>query len=110
LGGLAGVLLIPAMLDAGVPGLAFFFVFGGITGTLYGLGVVLLGERFSGAELAVASAAFTLMWSSGTLSGPPIAGLAMDLLGPAGLIYAMAAILLLYLPLPIRAWLASRAR
>jgi len=105
---LVGVLLIPTMVDAGMPGLLFFFLFGGIIGTLYGIGVVLLGQRFRGADLAMASAAFTLMWNSGTLSGPPIAGLAMDLAGPAGLIYAMAAILLLYLPVPIRAWLASR--
>lgn len=109
LAALAGVLLMPVMLAAGPPGLLFFFVFGGVVGTLYGIGVVLLGQRFSGADLAMASAAFTLMWNSGTLSGPPIAGLAMDLLGPSGLIYTMAAILLLYLPMPIRAWLRSCA-
>lgn len=109
-GALVGILLIPAMVGAGLAGLAFFFLFGGVTSTLYGLGVVLLGERFRGADLAMASAAFTMMWSGGTLAGPPIAGLAMDTIGPAGLIYAMAAIILLYLPLPIRAWIASRSR
>jgi MFS family permease len=108
--GLVGILLIPFMIEAGVAGFAFFFLFGGVTATLYGLGVVLLGERFSGADLATASAAFTMMWSGGTLAGPPIAGFAMDAIGPAGLVYAMAAIVALYLPLPIRAWLAGRAR
>ena len=107
---LLGVILMPSMLGAGPAGLLFFFLFGGVVGTLYGIGVVLLGQRFSGADLAMASAAFTLMWNSGTLTGPPVAGLAMDAIGPAGLIYAMAAILLLYLPIPIRAWLKSRAR
>ncbi len=107
---LVGILLIPIMLDAGLVGYALFFVFGAILHILYTLGVILLGERFRGADLAVASAAFTMMWSGGTLAGPPLAGFLMDQIGPEGLIYAMAAIVVLYLPLPIRAWLASRAR
>lgn len=105
---LLGILFIPAMLGAGALGYALFFAFGGITATLYSFGVILLGERFSGADLAMASAMFTMMWSGGTLAGPPIAGLLMDTIGPAGLIYAMAGTVLLYLPVPIRAWLTRR--
>jgi MFS family permease len=107
---LVGILLIPVMLDAGLIGYALFFMFGAVLHILYTLGVILLGERFRGADLAVASAAFTMMWSCGTLAGPPFAGFLMDQVGPDGLIYAMAAIVVLYLPLPIRAWLASRGR
>lgn len=104
---LAGILAIPLMLSAGIVGYALFFAFGGITASLYSFGVVLLGERFKGADLAMASAMFTMMWSGGTLAGPPIAGFLMDNLGPAGLIVAMAGAVLLFLPVPIRAWLAQ---
>lgn len=107
---LVGILLIPVMLDAGLVGYALFFVFGAILHILYTLGVILLGERFHGADLAVASAAFTMMWSCGTLAGPPLAGFLIDQIGPSGLIYALVGTLVLYLPVPIRAWLASRAR
>jgi MFS family permease len=104
---LAGILCIPLMLGAGVVGYALFFLFGGIMSSLYSFGVVLLGERFRGADLAMASAMFTMMWSGGTFVGPPVAGFLMDQLGPSGLIVAMAGAILVFLPMPIRALFRS---
>ena len=39
--------------------------------------------------MAAANAAFILTWELGTVSGAPIAGAVMELIGPAGLPLAM---------------------
>jgi MFS family permease len=70
----------------------------------------MLGERFSGTDLATASAVFTLMWGLGTLTGPVIAGAAMDHLGPRGLIWTAVVFLVLFLPIPAVAWIRSLRR
>jgi MFS family permease len=104
---IGGFLIVPFAIGADIIGLVLFFVAGGIFAMLYSLGVIMLGERFSGTDLATASAVFTLMWGIGTLSGPVLAGAAMDHLGPRGLIWTAVAFLLLYLPIPVFAWIRS---
>jgi MFS family permease len=90
--------------------LVLFFTAGGIFATLYSFGVIMLGERFTGSDLATASAVFTLMWGLGVLTGPVVAGAAMDHLGSSGLIWTAIAMLLLYLPIPFVAWIRSLRR
>ena len=41
---------------------------------LAGHDLVLLGERFRGADLAAATAVFSAMWGVGSIVGPPVAG------------------------------------
>jgi len=65
------------------------FLFGGIAGGLYTVGLAMLGQRFQGPELAAANAACIMLYSFGMLAGPPLAGAAMDVLGPAGLAVAL---------------------
>ncbi len=88
--------------------LVFFFVFGGVFAALYGLGVVLLGERFRGADLTSASAVFTLMWGVGSVIGPPVGGVGMDLSPSHGMPLSIALIFLCFLPFPIMAWIRRR--
>ena len=73
----------------------FAFTFGGVEGMIYTLGVVLIGERFKGAQLAAATTAFSACWGAGTIVGPLLVGIGMDWLG---------------LPLPVAAWLRTRRR
>ena len=47
--------------------------------------MALVGQRFRGAELVTASAAFGLLWGLGGLAGPSLGGFAMDLWDPDGL-------------------------
>lgn len=61
------------------------FLWGGIVVGLYAVGLVMLGERFRGGELAAANAAFVLLYSIGGLVTPPVSGYAMDLWRPHGL-------------------------
>ena len=63
------------------------------------MGTILVGERFRGAQLAGASAAFTAMYAMGVLIGPPAAGVSMDLFGPDGLPYTMIVLYGLVLPI-----------
>jgi predicted MFS family arabinose efflux permease len=94
-------LLLPYCLDMTLPGLIVIFFWGVVSTGIYTMGTILLGERFRGAQLAGASAAFTGMYAMGVLIGPPSAGVAMDLFGPEGLIYTMIALYALVLPVVI---------
>jgi MFS family permease len=81
-----------------VGGPIFVFALGGAEGMIYALGVILLGQRFRGAELAAASVLYTGMWGAGTMLGPALVGAGMDLLGNASMPYLIAAIYAVYLP------------
>jgi MFS family permease len=107
---IGGFLIVPFAISADILGLVLFFTAGGIFAMLYSFGVIMLGERFTGSDLATASAVFTLMWGLGVLTGPVIAGAAMDHLGSSGLIWTAIAMLLVYLPIPFVAWIRSLRR
>jgi MFS family permease len=54
------------------------FLWGGVSWGIYTLGLALMGERVPANQLAVANAAFVMMYELGSFSGPIIAGAAMD--------------------------------
>ncbi|MEX1109996.1 MAG: MFS transporter [Dongiaceae bacterium] len=95
---IGGTLVLPWVLRAGL-GVAFPFmiVYGGLLSTLYPMGVVLLGERFRGGQLAAASAGFTMMWAMGFAVGPPVAGFFYDIFDTPGLILSIAGFLAAFL-------------
>jgi MFS family permease len=103
-----GLLIMPHVLHNQLLATVFFFVFGGVEGMIYALGVILVGERFKGHQLAAASTAFTACWAVGTIIGPLLAGAGMDRWGADKLPLIIFGFFLLYLPLPLRAWLAQR--
>lgn len=103
-----GLLLMPHVLHGQLLATVFFFVFGGVEGMIYALGVILVGERFKGHQLAVASTAFTACWAAGTIVGPMVAGAGMDQFGADRLPLIIFVFFLLYLPFPLRDWLAQR--
>jgi MFS family permease len=94
----AGFVILPQVVAMSIGGPLFVFTLGGIEGMIYAMGVILLGQRFRGAELASASVLFTGMWGAGTMFGPIIVGAGMDLLGNASMPYLIAAIYTCYLP------------
>ncbi|OLF73134.1 hypothetical protein AWH62_09320 [Maricaulis sp. W15] len=80
-----------------LPGMMLlFFVQAGVASGLYTVGLALVGERFSGGAIAAANAAFIFAYGTGSLFGPPASGLAMDGLGPHGLMIVMAMIAAIY--------------
>jgi MFS family permease len=94
--GLAGTLALPFVMHSIWLFAPTLFFFGGVVVGLYTVGLTLLGERFKGANLASANAAFVMMFSLGALIGPPLAGGSMDIWNPHGLIIAMAGLCALY--------------
>ncbi len=82
-----------------------YFLYGGCFSSMYIIAMMLIGQRFKGADLARASAAFSMMWGIGSSVGPPVVGAVMDLLpGGQGYVAAQAGLILavLWVPLLLR--------
>jgi MFS family permease len=97
--GLIGALSLPA-LSAHLPLYALaLFIWGGIIGGLYTVGLATLAEKFHGKKLGDANAAYIMMYALGMMAGPPALGLGLDLAPPHGLFDALAAFFTAYLGL-----------
>lgn len=105
---LGGYLILPFVMPAAVATGVTLFLVVGLANGIFTLAMVLVGERFRGAELAGASAFTTAMWGTGALIGAPLSGVAMQLWDPHGLIAAVILIFLAYLPFPVIARLRAR--
>lgn len=97
--GLAGMLLLPMAEGDWWTSAAILFVWGGVVAGLYTIGLAHLGSRLSGRDLASANAAFVLCYGVGMLLGPQAIGIGMDLFGPNGFSWSLAAFFALYLVL-----------
>lgn len=96
LGGALGSSLIP-MASASFPALlVLLFLWGGIAGTLYTVGLAHLGATVRGRELAGANAAFVVLYNVGLMLGPPVIGGGMDLAPPQGFAYSLCLLFLGY--------------
>ena len=62
-------------------------VLGASAGGVYTLAMTLVGQRFKGAELITANAAFGVLWGIGSLVGPLFSGIAMRFMDPNGLAF-----------------------
>lgn len=107
---IVAVVAMPFALPAGHWAFGFMFVYGGVFSALYALGIVLLGERFKGTDLIFAGTVFNVMWSVGAVVGPPAGGLGMQLWAPHGILAVLATMWILYLPVPIVAYIRQRRR
>ena len=80
---LVGILpLVPATAS---PVLVVILLWGGVSFAIYPVGLALLGQRFSGGDIARANTAFSLLYIFGGLVGRPLTGGAMDVFGEPGL-------------------------
>jgi len=103
-------LAMPLVLANAPWNLLFMLVYGSILSGIYTIAMVIIGDRFRGADLAAASALFGVMWGSGSILGPPIGGLAMHYYPPHGMPLALAALFFAVLPFPAIAGLRRRRR
>jgi MFS family permease len=97
-----GLAAIPAQW-AGTIGVVMLW--GGVSFSIYPVGLALLGQRFRGGDIARANTAFSLIYVVGGLVGRPIAGGAMDVFGSPGLGGSLA---IFYVAAAIAALLALR--
>lgn len=58
----------------------------GLSSGLYVVAMTLVGQRFRGADLVAANSAFGVLWGLGSLTGPALSGVAMDLWDPEGFV------------------------
>jgi MFS family permease len=95
--GTVAALLIPAAAGNALGLGALLFVWAGLTGSFYTVGLAHLGARFSGSDLVSANAAFVLLYNVGLVVGPPVVGLSMDVDPPDGFAWSIAGFSALYL-------------
>jgi MFS family permease len=82
-----GLSLIPAQW-AGTVGVVMLW--GGISFSIYPVGLALVGQRFRGGDIARANTAFSMIYIVGGLLGKPLTGAAMDAFGDPGLGWTLA--------------------
>ena len=105
----AGLAVASAMaMDDTVSRLVLTFLLGGAVLGFYSVGLIVLGTRVPASELAVANAAFLMIYQAGSIVGPGAAGVAMDLWEPHGFVAAMAVFAIATSLVTI--WLVSRRR
>ncbi len=107
LGCALGSALIPVASGSTTGFAILLFLWGGLAGTLYTVGLAALGARVSAADLAGANAIFVVLYNVGLILGPPVIGGGLDLIPPEGFAYALLALFLAY-ALPLAG--ASRRR
>ncbi len=84
-----GVALLPLAVRDIVPLSILLFFWGGAIGGIYTLSLTLTGQRFRGEQLATANAGIGVIWGLGSLSGPTLTGVAMDVYDPHGFVWVM---------------------
>lgn len=84
-------LLLPWAVVAGAWGYPVLMLWGGIYGGIYSVALTIVGERFRGEELIVANASLAMVWGLGGMAGPGLAGMAMDIWDPHGMVVVIAA-------------------
>lgn len=80
-----GAVLLPLAADTRGPLWLLLFVWGGAGFGIYTVALALLGEKIPPGELAAANTLFVMIYEIGSLSGPVLAGGAMDLVGRQGM-------------------------
>ena len=79
------VVLLPIVSAHSPAIIAVIAVWGGLSFSIYPVGLALLGQRFGGGDIARANTAFSMLYILGGLVGRPLAGAATDAVGEAGL-------------------------
>lgn len=95
--GLAGALAATLLSPHYIAFSALLFVWGGVVGGLYMVGLAMLGARYTGADLASANSAYVMLYATGMMIGPPILGLTLDASPSHGLFGGVALLFALYL-------------
>jgi len=96
--GLFGALALPGLAGNRLVYALSLFVWGGVVGGIYTVGLAALAEKFHGQKLAAANAAYVMMYALGMMVGPPALGFGLDL-APRGLFDALGVCFAAYLGL-----------
>ncbi|KZD12513.1 MFS transporter [Oceanibaculum pacificum] len=86
--GVAGAVLLPAAIGT-VLVWPLLFVWGGVVMGVYTVGLCMLAQRFQGGLLAAGNTAFVMLYSLGSVAGPSLGGVGMDIWNPHGLLIVL---------------------
>lgn len=89
--------ILPYIINNSIFAALLFAVWLGAIGAIYTCSLALLGDYFKDSNLIAANSAFSFIGCLGGLSGVACSGIAIDLMGPSGLTFAISIIVLLYL-------------
>ena len=84
--------LLPLIRAIGPWELGITLFWGGAISAIYAVGLAHLGSKYRGADLASANSAYAILYATGTMAGPSLGGVAMDLWNPHGLVLVLALI------------------
>ena len=103
--------VLPFVMDAGPLTWILAGFFGaGLIG-MYAVSLGIIGRRFTGGDMAAANAVFVLCYEFGALTGAPVGGAAMDMIGAPGLPLVMgvaSALVLIAAVLRGRRWIPKQ--
>ncbi|MGH6719355.1 MAG: MFS transporter [Alphaproteobacteria bacterium] len=97
LSALGCVLALPFTIGTTMLVLVVLVLWGGAMGGFFTVGMVLMGQRYTGADLIGASGMFAVMFGLGSMVGPVAGGAAMDLWDPHGMVAVVALVCASYL-------------
>ena len=104
---LTGAISLPYIIGVGVLLWILLFIWGGVFAGLYTVVLTIVGQRFRGRELVTANISIGVLWGIGSLTGPSITGIAMDLWDPQGFPLVFIAASLLFILFATGRWLLS---
>ena len=84
--------LLPLIRAIGPWELGITLFWGGAISAIYAVGLAHLGSKYRGADLASANSAYAILYAVGTMMGPSLGGVAMDIWNPHGLVLVLALI------------------
>jgi MFS family permease len=76
-------------------------VYGCAIGSLWAVSLILVGERYRGADVAAANMARGVLYGLGAFAGPSMAGFAFELWTPHGILALIALFCVLFLPIAV---------
>jgi MFS family permease len=95
--GVVGAALLPFVLKQPMLLWPLLFIWGGTVFAVYPVALSLLGQNVPTNQFASANASFIVFYELGSISGPVVGGVAMDLMGPQGLPLAVGAVALAFI-------------
>lgn len=110
-GGGIGVAMLPWLVAAGgIPMWLGMLFWGGVFSGVYTASMAIVGQRFRGADLVAANAAFGFLWGAGSLTGPILTGAAMDIWDPHGFPAAITVLTVVFVVFAIARRVQIRSR
>jgi len=108
---MAGMIALPYLWGGGILFWIVTFLWGGVILGIYTVGIILLGRRFRGPQIAAANAGFVMVYEMGAIVGPVAIGAAMDWFGSNGMVPVVVAMCTIFIAIAIwRIRLAAHGR